>query len=92
MALHSILKSAWGRAYYEHQLARGKKHHTAIRTLAYKWIRILYRCWKDGIPYVESHADAQKQRSREKAPAESAIVELQWKKVAGFQKIIAGNH
>jgi transposase len=93
-ALHSILKSAWARAYYERQLARGKKHHTAIRALAYKWIRILYRCWKDGLPYVENcHADAQKKRSRENTPAEaeSAVVELQCKKVAGFHKLVAVN-
>ena len=42
----------------------------------------------------ELHADAQKQRSRENAfaGAESAIVELQWKKVAGFLKVVAGNY
>lgn len=89
-ALHSILKSGWARAYYDRQLARGKKHHTAIRALAYKWIRILYRCWKDGLPYVEScHADAQKKRSRENSQAAHAIVELQCKKVAGFHKVVA---
>jgi hypothetical protein len=89
-ALHSILKSVWARAYYDRQLARGKKHHTAIRALAYKWIRILYRCWKDGIPYVEScHSDAQSKRSRENATTEHAAVELQCKKVAGFLKVVA---
>ena len=76
------------------QLARGKKHHTAIRALAYKWIRILYRCWKDRLPYVEScHVEAQKQRSRENTPAEpESAVELQWKKVAGFFKVAAVNY
>jgi transposase len=94
-ALHSILKSAWARVYYERQLEHGKKHHTAIRALAYKWIRILYRCWKDRLPYVENcHADAQKKRSRENTPAEAenAVVELQCKKVAGFHKIVAVNY
>jgi hypothetical protein len=68
---------------------REAKNHTAIRALAYKWIRILYRCWKDGLPYVENcHTDAQKKRSRDNTPVESecAVVELQWKKVAGFFK------
>jgi transposase len=60
-ALHSILKSGWARSFYELQLSRGKKHHTAIRALAYKWIRILFRCWKDRLPYIEFfHAEAQK--------------------------------
>ena len=28
-------------------------HHQAVRALAYKWIRILYRCWMEQIPYDE---------------------------------------
>jgi hypothetical protein len=92
-ALHSILKSTWARAYYERQLSRGKKHHTAIRALAYKWIRILYRCWKDRLPYVEScHADAQKKRSTENIPTQNAVVELRCKKVAGFLKVVGVNY
>jgi hypothetical protein len=27
---------------------------TALRALAFKWIRILYRCWVDRTPYDES--------------------------------------
>jgi hypothetical protein len=30
---------------------RGKGHHAAVRALAYKWIRILFRCWKTRQPY-----------------------------------------
>lgn len=52
-ALHSIARSAWARAYYELQRQRGKRHHAAVRALAYKWIRVLYRCWKDRQPYDE---------------------------------------
>lgn len=26
----------------------------AVRALAFKWIRILYRCWQDRIPYDET--------------------------------------
>ena len=43
----------WARAYYDHKKAEGKGHHTAIRALAYRWIRIIYRCWKDRVPYNE---------------------------------------
>lgn len=49
----SILHCAWARAYYDHKKAEGKGHHVAIRALAYRWIRIIYRCWKDRIPYNE---------------------------------------
>ena len=26
----------------------------AIRALAFKWIRILFRCWQDRVPYDEA--------------------------------------
>jgi transposase len=46
-------KSLWARAYYEQQRKQGVDHHAAVRSLAYKWIRILYRCWKDRTLYDE---------------------------------------
>jgi transposase len=53
-AAQSILKSVWARAYYQQQRHRGQSHHAALRALAYKWIRILFRCWKDRTPYDEA--------------------------------------
>jgi transposase len=50
---HSIRYSAWARAYYEQQRERGKGHHAAVRALAFKWIRILWRCWQDREAYDE---------------------------------------
>ena len=50
----SINWSRWARAYYDQQRHRGNKHHEAIRSLAYKWTRIIYRCWQDREPYDES--------------------------------------
>ncbi len=50
----SIPHCAWAKAFYESQRARNKAHHTAVRALAYKWIRILYACWKSRTPYNES--------------------------------------
>jgi transposase len=47
-------RSAWARAYYHTQRTRGKTHHAAVRARAFKWIRILFRCWHDRTPYVES--------------------------------------
>lgn len=51
---HSIGFCGWARAYYEQQRKHGKGHHAAVRALAFKWIRIAFRCWKDGVPYDES--------------------------------------
>ena len=47
-------KSLWARAYYEQRRQQGASHHGAIRALAYKWTRILYRCWQSHTPYDES--------------------------------------
>lgn len=51
---YSIAYSEWARAYYQLQRRRGKKHQAAVRALAFKWIRILFRCWKDRVAYDES--------------------------------------
>ena len=53
-ASHSRLHSAWAGAFYDSQRAAGKAHNTAVRTLAFKWIRILFRCWKTRTPYDEA--------------------------------------
>jgi transposase len=49
----TIPRSFWAAAYYRQQLAKGCSHRVAIRALAFKWIRVLYRCWKDCVPYDE---------------------------------------
>jgi transposase len=45
--------SPWARAFYLQQKLAGKTHQKAIRALAYKWGRILWRCWQDNTPYDE---------------------------------------
>ena len=50
----SIGHSTWARTFYKQQRARGHTHHQAIRTLAYRWIRILYACWNSGTVYDEN--------------------------------------
>jgi transposase len=49
----SLPHCGWAKAHYDDLRKRGKKHHTAVRALAFKWMRILYRCWKDRRPYSE---------------------------------------
>ena len=50
----SVRYSFWAKAYYEQQKSKGKPHNTIIRALAFKWIRILFRCWKTKTAYDES--------------------------------------
>lgn len=49
----SIRTCDWARDYYDKKRAAGKGHHAAVRALAYKWIRIFFRCWRDRVPYDE---------------------------------------
>src|SRR5215510_2897635 len=53
-AAESIRHSFWARVYYQQQRAKGNTHQAAVRALAFKWIRILYRCWQERTPYDES--------------------------------------
>ena len=53
-ASQSIKYSAWARAYYDQQRNKGSTHNAAVRSLAFKWIRFLYSCWKSSIPYDEA--------------------------------------
>ena len=50
----SVRYSFWAKAYYCQQESKGKPHNTIIRALAFKWIRILFRCWKTKTAYNES--------------------------------------
>lgn len=50
----TINKSFWAGAYYRQQRAKGSSYQAAVRALAFKWIRILYRCWQTRTPYDES--------------------------------------
>lgn len=53
-ANQSIYHSTWAAAYYNRQKARNKRHQAIIRSLAFKWIRILWKCWVDKVPYDEA--------------------------------------
>ena len=43
--------SAWAAGVYERARNRGMDHPHAVRVLARAWIRVIYRCWLDGVPY-----------------------------------------
>jgi transposase len=98
----SIQFCGWARAFYNKQRSKGKGHHAAVRSLAFKWIRILFACWRDRTPYNDRrHADNLTARSAStphpepqrtsSPPTRKAAnpVDFQFKSVAGFSKISA---
>jgi transposase len=51
---HSRHWCSWAKALYQRLRRFGKGHHAALRVLAFKWIRILFHCWKTRTGYDES--------------------------------------
>jgi transposase len=43
--------SPWAAKTYNDARASGKDHPHAVRILARAWIRVIWRCWLDGVPY-----------------------------------------
>ncbi len=83
-AAHSFSSCVWAKAYYEQQRVKGKSRQAAVRALAFKWIRIVFRCWKNRQPYDEPvYLEAIARRG---AAPMSSSVQMQWKSSAGFTK------
>jgi hypothetical protein len=53
-AAKSIGQSRWAEVYYREQCSRGKGHNAALRALAFKWQRIIFRCWQNREAYDEA--------------------------------------
>ena len=49
----TVFYCLWAKAFYDQQRARGKRHWAILRALAFKWIRILWKCWRTRQPYDE---------------------------------------
>jgi len=62
-AKESILWSRWAAAYYLQQRTKGCPHHTAVRALAFKWQRVIFRCWQNRTPYREEIYEAALKKS-----------------------------
>ena len=81
----SIRCSKWARAYYDKQRAQKKGHQAAVRALAFKWIRIFFRCWRDHVPYSEElYLKALQNRAPKPA---SPPVEIGLKMFGSFAKL-----
>jgi transposase len=85
---HSIRFSEWARAFYDAQIAKKKSHHAAVRALAFRWIRVIFRCWKDRKPYDEqTYMRSLQRRGSPLIGSFLPATSVGWKSVAGFQKI-----
>jgi transposase len=69
----TINKSAWAGAYYRQQRAKGSSYQAAVRALAFKWLRVIFRCWQTRVPYDEARYIA---RLKAKGSALVGAIEL----------------
>lgn len=75
-AKESILWCRWAAAYYWQQREKGASHHTAVRALAYKWQRLLWKCWQTHTPYDDARYEAALRRNGSPIVARLDRVEL----------------
>lgn len=45
---------AWAEAYYQHKKSQGRRHAHALRCLGQRWLKILWRMWRDRVRYDEA--------------------------------------
>jgi len=50
----SIGQCEWARLLYDQERKNKKSKWAAIRKVAFKWVRILWRCWQDRQPYDQA--------------------------------------
>lgn len=48
---HSLTRCVWAQIYYQHHRQKGSSHADALRRLAQRWLKIIYRMWMDRKPY-----------------------------------------
>ena len=63
----SIGQCDWARRRYEDQMRKQKNRWAAIRVVAFKWLRILWRCWQARQPHDEARYLRSKQRRSQTA-------------------------
>lgn len=88
-AAQTIRKPGWARDYYLQQREKGKRHHAVVRALAFKWLRILHRCWKDGVPYDD--ARYQEALRRRRAPRPNVPTQFRWETHSGFSRFVGAS-
>jgi len=64
--------SPWAATVYQRARDRGCDHPHAIRILARAWIRVLWRCWQDGIAYQPGKHASARQLTSSAAAKEAA--------------------
>jgi len=65
----TLTQSTWARKFYDCQRAKGNTNTEALRALGNKWLKIIFRMWKDGVAYDENRHLADIMRYQLNAPS-----------------------
>jgi transposase len=70
-AFNSLKESTWASEVYRQARTRGQHPYRALRGLGARWVRVLWRCWTDRIPYdpAKHHKTTAQPAHREDASA-----------------------
>jgi hypothetical protein len=70
-AYNSLKESTWASEAYRQARTRGQHPYRALRGLGARWVRVLWRCWTDRIPYdpAKHHKTTAQPAHREDASA-----------------------
>ena len=62
--------SPWAAGIYAQAIGRGVDHPHAVRIVARAWIRVIFRCWQDGVAYDPArHGGARRHEAERSAVA-----------------------
>jgi transposase len=70
-AYNSLKESTWASEVYQQARARGQHPYRALRGLGARWMRVLWRCWTDRVPYdpAKHHRPTTQLTDQERATA-----------------------
>jgi hypothetical protein len=77
-AAQTVVYSAWARAFYEQQKGKGQRHWAILRAVAFKWLRILWRCWQTNTLYDEARYLAQLEARRSPIAKRAREIAREW--------------
>jgi transposase len=73
----TVMFCPWAKAYYEQQRAKRTGHQAILRALAFKWLRILWRCWQNRQAYDEEKYLRQLEKRRSPIASRARQLALQ---------------
>jgi hypothetical protein len=50
----TLIRSVWAKAYYDAQRQKRRSHADALRRLAHRWLKIIWKMWQTRTPYNEA--------------------------------------